>query len=68
MKSTLGSRIIAEHGLISNILQGFNLVDLISLAGVTKRVYDITIPWNAIRMLMPVSLNTMNAFPRIDEV
>ena len=65
MKKNNSSRIIKEHGLISNILSGLYLVDTLVIANICRRSYNITVPWNTYckRTVTLVS----DAFPKIDD-
>ena len=65
MKRTLGSRLVAEHGLISNILSGLCLVDQVVLSSVCRRSYEITVPWN-ISIGFPTDV--ISVFPKLDEI
>ncbi len=53
MKKRLGKRIVTEHGLVSNVLPGLTLVDQVAIASLTKRTYEVTVPWNSSALMFP---------------
>jgi hypothetical protein len=43
MQSSLGSRVILEHGPITNVLVALDLIDQIRIANICYRTYEITV-------------------------
>ena len=65
MNNSFGNRIIKEHGLISNILQGLELIDQLPIANICKRSYEITVPWN---INVRLAEKYISVFPMIDDI
>ena len=61
-----GPRVISEHGLISNILPGFGLVDQLYISHINSRTYKVTVTWNS--PLVELPLYEDSNFPYIDDV
>ena len=66
MKKKFGRRIVEQHGLISNVLPALNFTDQIKLANLTRRTYEVTVPWNAPKVAFHA--NIPNTFPQIEAV
>ena len=66
MKKSLGSRIVKEHGLVSNVLPGLNYLQSAIFSGINKRSFEITVPWNA-RIYLIHYFEAPSSFPKIDE-
>ena len=66
MKKSLGSRIVMEHGLISNILPALELADQVEFANINTRTYEKTVPWSSVRVETPK--NTPSILPKIDDI
>ena len=54
MQASLGSRVILEHGPITNVLAGLDLIDQIRIAIICKRTYDITVVQNTFAVRLPI--------------
>ncbi len=54
MLSSLGSRVILEHGPITNVLAGLELIDQIRIANISKRTYKITVANNTLAVRLPI--------------
>ena len=54
MQTSLGSRVILEHGPITNVLVALELIDLIRIAIICKRTYKITVSHNTMAVRLPV--------------
>jgi hypothetical protein len=52
-QKSLGYRVVAEHGLIYNVLVCLGLVDQIKMSSIYSRAYKITVPWNMPPVLIP---------------
>lgn len=63
MDISLGRRVIYEHGLISNVLAGLGIVDLVIVSKICRRTYQITVPWNVPTLNIPNDLPS--EFPNI---
>ncbi len=61
MQASLGSRVILEHGPITNVLAGLDLIDQIRIAIICKRTYDITVVQNTFAVRLPI--NRLCDFP-----
>ncbi len=66
MQRKLSSRVVLEHGQISNILAALGLVDQIALSKICSRTHFVTVPWNTARVLLPQ--DEPNVFPKIDDI
>jgi hypothetical protein len=64
MKKSFGRRLIEEHGLTSNILQGLELSAQVLFATICKRTYNMTVPWN----IVVEADKYVSVFPMIDEI
>jgi hypothetical protein len=53
METSLGRRVILEHGLISNILPALGLIDQLTIANICSRTHQITVPWNSQSLSLP---------------
>lgn len=65
MKKRLGRRVVTEHGLVSNVLLGLSLADQIAIGSLTKRTYEITVPWNTAAVKVPISSPTLEDYPNL---
>ncbi len=54
MKASLGSRVILEHGPITNVLAGLDLIEQIRIAIICRRTYDITVVQNTLAVRLPI--------------
>ena len=54
MPKSIGSRVILEHGPITNVLAGLDLIDQIRIANICKRTYDITVVQNTFAVRLPI--------------
>ena len=54
MEASLGSRVILEHGLISNVLLGLGLVGKLTISNICSRTYQVTVPWNTHSVVLPI--------------
>jgi hypothetical protein len=54
METSLGRRVVLEHGLISNVLLGLGFVDQLTIANLCSRTYRITVPWNTRGVKLPI--------------
>ena len=54
METSLGRRVISEHGLISNILSALGLVDQLCIANICSRSHQVTVPWNIHPVTLPI--------------
>jgi hypothetical protein len=54
MQSSLGSRVILEHGPITNVLAGLDLIDQIRIAIICRRTYYITVVQNTLAVRLPI--------------
>jgi hypothetical protein len=54
MQVSLGSRVILEHGPITNVLANLDLIDQIMIANICKRTYDITVVQNTLAVRLPI--------------
>ncbi len=54
MKASLGSRVILEHGPITNVLVGLELIDQIRIANICQRTYQITVAHNTCFLILPI--------------
>ncbi len=54
MQSSLGSRVILEHGPITNVLAALDLIDQIRIAIICKRAYKITVVQNTFAVRLPI--------------
>ncbi len=61
MQASLGSRVILEHGPITNVLAGLDLIDQIRIANICKRTYKITVIQNTLAVRLPI--DTLCDFP-----
>ena len=52
-KASSGRRVVLEHGLISNVLIGLGLVDMIMIANICHRTHQVTVPWNKRAIVIP---------------
>ncbi len=66
LPSRLGYRIVTEHGLIYNVLSALPLEAQITLACLSRRTYNITVPFN-IAVVKQYEVEVSN-FPVIDKV
>ena len=66
MKRRLGRRVVSEHGLISNVLPGLELVDQIQISNIYSRTHQVTVPCNvfAVQLIDKAS----DCFPAIDKI
>ena len=67
MKKNFGYRVLAEHGLLSNIIEGLSLVDLIKLANICRRTYIFTVSWN-MSAVAPPKPDCQNSFPLFNDI
>jgi len=65
MKKRFGRRVVTEHGLLSNVLQGLTLPDQIAIGSLTKRTYEITVPWNTAAVKVPVRPPALEDYPNL---
>ena len=65
MKKRISSRIVSEHGLITNVLAGLTQVEMIMVANLLKRTYEITVPWNSWSVSIPRKF--ISSFPMIED-
>ena len=63
MEKRFGERIVTEHGLLNNFISGLQLVDQLKIANVSKRAYEIVVPWNI--WCLSISRITESTFPKI---
>jgi hypothetical protein len=63
MQSSLGSRVILEHGPINNVLAALELIDQIRIANICKRTYEITVAHNTLAVRLPIDI--LCDFPRL---
>jgi hypothetical protein len=61
MPKSLGSRVILEHGPITNVLAALELIDQIRIAIICKRTYNITVVHNTLAVKLPI--DTLCDFP-----
>ncbi len=54
MQTSLGSRVILEHGPITNVLAALDLIDQIKIAIICRRTYDITVVQNTLAVRIPI--------------
>ncbi len=54
MQTSLGSRVILEHGPITNVLAALDLIDQIHIAIICKRTYKITVANNTFAVRLPI--------------
>ena len=54
MQTSLGRRVILEHGPITNVLAGLELIDQIRIANICKRTYKITVTHNTLAVRLPI--------------
>ncbi len=54
MPKSLGSRVILEHGPITNVLAALELIDQIRIANICKRTYKITVVQNTLTVRLPI--------------
>ena len=54
MQSSLGSRVILEHGPITNVLAALELINQIRIANICKRTYKITVVQNTFAIRLPI--------------
>ena len=54
MQTSLGLRVILEHGPISNVLPNLELIDKIRIAIICKRTYQITVANNTFAVRLPI--------------
>ncbi len=54
MQSSLGIRVILEHGPITNVLAALALIDQIRIANICKRTYKITVVQNTFALILPI--------------
>ncbi len=54
MKASLGSRVILEHGPLTNVLVGLELIDQIRIANICNRTYQITVAHNTCFVRLPI--------------
>jgi hypothetical protein len=54
MPKSLGSRVILEHGPITNVLAGLDLIDQIRIAIICKRTYNTTVVHNTLAVRLPI--------------
>jgi hypothetical protein len=54
MQSSLGSRVILEHGPITNVLAYLDFIDQIRIAIICKRTYEITVANNTWVVRLPI--------------
>ncbi len=54
MQSSLGQRVILEHGLISNVLTALGLFDQLQIANICSRTHQVTVPWNTFPVKLPI--------------
>ncbi len=54
MQASLGSRVILEHGPITNVLANLDLIDQIRIANICKRTYKITVVQNTFAVRIPI--------------
>ena len=62
-QKSLGYRVVAEHGLIYNVLVCLGLVDQLKMSSICSRANKITVPWNMPPVLLP--FNTPCDFPNL---
>ena len=68
MKKSFGYRVVSEHGLISNILPGLQLIGKVFMSTISKRTYFVTVAWNMpFGVKMPSIINASN-FPNIQVI
>ena len=65
MKKRLGRRVVTEHGLVSNVLLGLSLADQIAIGNLTKRTYEITVPWNTAAVKVPIPPPALEDYPNL---
>jgi hypothetical protein len=53
MQASLGSRVILQHGPITNVLANLDLIDQIRIANICRRTYDITVVQNTLAVRLP---------------
>jgi hypothetical protein len=53
---SLGRRVIAESGPITNVLVALGLVDQTKIAMICKRTYDVTVPQVRVAISLPKDL------------
>ncbi len=54
MQTSLGRRVILEHGLITNVLAALDLIDQIHIAIICKRTYNTTVVHNTLTVKLPI--------------
>jgi hypothetical protein len=54
MQTSLGRRVITEHGPIDNVLTNLGLIDQIRIANICKRTYEITVSHNTLAVRLPI--------------
>jgi hypothetical protein len=54
MQASLGNRVILEHGPITNVLVALDIIDLIRIANICKRTYQITVAHNTCFVRLPI--------------
>ncbi len=54
MQSKRGSRVVREHGLITNVLVALDLIHQIRIANICKRTYYITVVQNTFAIRLPI--------------
>ncbi len=54
MQTSLGNRVILEHGPITNVLAALDLIDQIKIAIICRRTYDITVVQNTLAVRIPI--------------
>jgi hypothetical protein len=65
MKKSLRSRVVQNHGLITNIIWGLDLFDQVKISNLCGRCYEITVPWNT---TVKFPEQYVSVFPMIDDV
>jgi hypothetical protein len=51
---SLGSRVILEHGKITNVLNALELIDQIRIGIICRRTYEITVVQNTFVVRLPI--------------
>ncbi len=54
MQTSLGSRVILEHGPITNVIAALDLIDQIRISIICKRTYEITVAGNTFAVRLPI--------------
>ena len=64
----IASRIVKEHGLISNVLPGLDLTGITILSTLCRRTYKITVPHNTPIIELVRQFPDKIVFPKIDDL